>query len=560
MPSVLADRVSTAITSGAEGLFALQRPDGSWLNRRPTAVLGTAGAILALHFADPDGSAALITGGVGWLLDTQNEDGGWGGVSGALSETVPTAIAMGTLHLLEPQQTQQAVRRALDLVEDRGGTAQLPDPTMVYMTGMALSLAGLQDAGRLRRIPLELLLLPAGLWRRRLSFRLPPFVALAIWQNREHPSGWVRRTMSRLARPQALRLLRRMEAGEGGNGGFGGDPWLTGLICLCLVRGGLGRHRLVTDAVSYLRSTVQPDGSWHAMAGLEVVGPAFAAWGLADAGYGADPRLVLAGDWFRSCQQDQPFSAFGCPPGGWNWAGPQGWPNVLDSAAVLALLARSADSADDGHLRRGVAWLTARQDRSGSWSTFVRDTTLPNDGPCPLITSHAMDVLLETGVSTDDTRITGALRWLLTRQRPDGTFESLWHRGGTPGTSSVLNVLARLGMAGHPAAHRARDWLLTTQLDDGSWGTGSSATGTAEETAWAVGALLALDADIPEESARAGVDWLLAAQRPDGLWDPSPVCMYIRDQVHYVDGMIVNGLALRALARYRAVASEGGRR
>jgi squalene-hopene/tetraprenyl-beta-curcumene cyclase len=53
------------------------------------------------------------------------------------------------------------------------------------------------------------------------------------------------------------------------------------------------------------------------------------------------------------------------------------------------------------------------------------------------------------------------------------------------------------------------------------------------------------------EPVRRGVGWLLAAQQPDGSWPSTQVCVYIRHHMHYPNGVITRGLALRALAEYR---------
>lgn len=551
-------RVERSIARAAEALFAAQRPDGSWPNRRPTAVLGTAGALAALHVTDRERSRDLIERGAAWLVAAQNADGGWGGVPGAGTQLVPTVVAAATLHMLDAPG--EPVRRALDLLESHGGTAALSDPGMAHMARTFLVLAGLADMRGSRRIPLELLLLPRRLWRRRLSFRAAPFVSMAFIQaryghRRRHP-------LDRLARSAGLRVLADVERGENDRGGYGGDNWLAAVVCIGLSCTG-APDRTISAAVDYLRANVQEDGSWHIMQGLDLIGGSFVARGLADAGYAADPRLARARDWLRGCQQAEGFTVYGAPPGGWGWEGPRGWPNILDTANVLSALTSGGDGEPDGPLRRGLRWLDSRQDRRGSWGTFVPDTTLPNDGPCPYVTAQCAEVLLDAGATRKDPRIAKALDWLLASRRPDGTYDALWYRGRTPGTAMALVAFGRAGLAGHPAARAARDALLDTQLADGSWGPGETgtpgddpATGTVEETAWALWGLLAAGVPADDPRVQRAVEWIVAAQRPDGRWTASPICMHIRDFAYYVDGLIVDGLALRALGAYRATPAD----
>ncbi|MBO3741335.1 prenyltransferase/squalene oxidase repeat-containing protein [Actinoplanes flavus] len=552
MSSPVNDQVDGAVGRAADALFAVQRAEGSWPNRRPTAVLGTAGAAIALHLADRDRSAGLTARAVHWLGEAQNPDGGWGGVAGAPSQVIPTVIAASALRIIAPETTHDRVRRALDLVHADGGPTALNDAGMAHMASAFLTLAGLPAAGGARRIPLELLLLPARLWRARLSFRMAPFVAMAFMQSRGRPVRGPRR----LARRAGLRLLSRMERQENDPGGYGGDNWLVAVVCIGLVSAGAPQE-MIARTVDYLRANVHPDGSWHIMQGLDVIGGAYVARGLADAGYTGDARLAAARRWLRGCQQSEAFPLYASPPGGWGWEGPRGWPNILDSASVLAALVVAGGEEPGEVTRLGLRWLVSRQDRSGSWGTFVPDTTLRNDGPCPYVTAACLETLIDSGAAGDPA-VRRGLDWLLGRQRPDGTYEALWYRGPVPGTAMALAAFGRAGMAGHPGARRARDALLRAQLPDGGWGPGDTGvpgddpTGTVEETAWAVRALLVSGMPADDPRIRRGVAFIVAAQRPDGLWPAAPVCMHIRDAAYYVDGLIVDGLSLRALGAYRA--------
>ena len=556
--------VGRPIARAAEALFAAQHADGAFPNQRPPAVLGTAGTLVALHLVDPQRSAELIERGARWLAAAQREDGGWGGVADAPTQLVPTAVAAAALRLVGPAEYEAAVARALDLVKSLGGVAALPDPGMVLMVTTFLELAGLQDAADAPRIPLERLMLPRRLWRARISFRLAPLIALALLQEQRHPSRGRGKLIHRAARRHGLRLLAEMERGENDRGGYGGDNWLVAVVCIGLHAGGAPRP-MIDATLDYLRGNARPDGAWHIMQGLDLIGGAFAARGLADAGYARDPRLERSLTWLRGCRQHEPFSLYGAPPGGWGWEGPRGWPNFLDSANVLSALAAGGGGTSDETLRAGVQWLRSRQDAAGSWSTFVPNTTLANDGPCPYITAQCIEVLLDVGASAQDPAIVRAADWLLANQHPDGTFDALWYRGRVPGTAMVLAALTRAGKGEHAAARRAREALREMQLADGSWGPGATGVlgddasqGTVEETAWALRALLVSGVPAHDETLRRAADWIAAAQQPDGLWPAAPIAMHIRNAAYYVDGLIVNGLALRALAAYQAATGDGG--
>ncbi|MGW2485656.1 prenyltransferase/squalene oxidase repeat-containing protein [Streptomyces sp. NPDC001606] len=552
-------RLEKAIAASTGLLLTTQLPNGSWTNPRPAAVSGTAGAALALHLAGTGADRALAQRGCDWLLKVRNPDGGWGTLEGFPSDTVATCMATAALTLIPRAGTDgraeaaEAVSAALSRLRAAGGVEAVEDRTVRQLCTLVLALAGHGDATRLRRVPVELALLPAPLRRRVLSYLTPPFVALALLQSRLGAPGPLARGALAAARPAAVRLLGEVQRQEGGVGSYGGDPWLTGLVVTALAGTGstlppAGRG-LVAAGLDYLRTTVQPDGSWcmiHGMekARVEVTGPAFAAAALGAVGLREDPRLRRARDWLAGCRQTTPFPLYDCPPGGWTWSGHKGWPNVLDSLAVLEVLLQG--DRDAPALREGLAWLRARQDRRGSWSTFVRDTLVPLDGPCPYITAKALLVLVEAGVPLSDPRLARGLRWLVRRQRPDGGFLALWHRGVVPATAAVLRLLAALGRTGSPVARRAADCLRRAQLPDGSWSTGDPREpGTADETGRAV---LALAACGERDRALRGADWLVEHQRPDGSWEPGRTCVYIRGHVHYSDFLMAQGLALSALA------------
>lgn len=105
------DRVARARHQGLGYLARTQRSDGAWLplwfgnqnapdDENPT--YGTARVLLA--YADPGDCDAAdrrrVQQGVGWLLQAQNPDGGFGGGSGTGSSLEETALAVETLTTL----------------------------------------------------------------------------------------------------------------------------------------------------------------------------------------------------------------------------------------------------------------------------------------------------------------------------------------------------------------------------------------------------------------------------------------------------------------------------
>jgi squalene-hopene/tetraprenyl-beta-curcumene cyclase len=149
-----------------------------------------------------------------------------------------------------------------------------------------------------------------------------------------------------------------------------------------------------------------------------------------------------------------------------------------------------------------------------------------------------------------------ALAYLTRVQRYDGSFASIWFREATAGTASVLEALADLELLHTPMAAKARDYLLRAQNDDGGWAGLRMQASTAEETAWAMMALLRCAADERAHHAVArGVDWLVEHQRDDGTWAEWPLGLYY-SAMWYSDSQYAVALPVQALARARLVYGE----
>ncbi|MEQ0565413.1 prenyltransferase/squalene oxidase repeat-containing protein [Amycolatopsis sp. NEAU-NG30] len=529
------DLLDDAIERGAAAVFAAVRTDGvirtdvDW-----SSTVSTAAAVLTLSIVDDD-AGDLVAAGIRWLRKAQRPDGGWGTVSGVDSEMLPTVMTAVALAVAERRDVDSAVLAGRAWLDRYGGLDAVPSRAIRALCAFFCSLAGWVEPAAVPRIPAALFLFPSRA-RRMFAVMLPVAAALSLKPGARGPAA-----------RRAVSVIRQMHEHEGGTGELGGDPWPASMICLGLHRAGQAPE--VVDAIRRrLRATVNPDGSWDMMP-LDITWSVFAAAGLAEAGYGADPRLAPTLAMLRSRQGDRPFTAFASPPGYWSYGTGHGWPMALETAEVTALLSRVAPG--DEAAARGLAWLSRQQDRRGSWSLCVPETTAPNIGADPFMTAQAVCALLESGVDTADRRVRRAVAWLRRQEDAEGRFEAMWYRNHTAGTAVVLEALARAdGGAG-----RAKEWLLGTQHADGSWSDGQPGTpGTVEETAWALRALLQAGLPPGDPAARAAVTWLLDTQRPDGTWPAAPVSEWIRNCYRYFNTAITQGLALRALGCYRKAA------
>ncbi|HEV7936910.1 MAG TPA: prenyltransferase/squalene oxidase repeat-containing protein [Solirubrobacteraceae bacterium] len=298
---------------------------------------------------------------------------------------------------------------------------------------------------------------------------------------------------------------------------------------------------------------------------------------LSDAGLpGEHPAQVRAGEWLLGEEVRKPgdwrMRRPTLRPGGWAFEfANDNYPDIDDTAeVVLALLRlcdaprargghrlfRSIDPAaetptdtkspvrDDRRMRaaidRAVSWTKGMQSREGAWGAFDADNTrslvreLPFldfgeviDEPSADVTAHTVEMLAALGRAGDPETV-AAVRWLIERQEPGGSWFGRWGVNHLYGTGAVLPALIAAGVApSEPCIRRAVAWLGSHQNSDGGWGEDPRSydhaewvgrgESTASQTAWA---LLALHAAGERSDAVArGVQWLVETQREDGGWD-----------------------------------------
>ena len=152
------------------------------------------------------------------------------------------------------------------------------------------------------------------------------------------------------------------------------------------------------------------------------------------------------------------------------------------------------------------------------------------DPPSEDVTAHVVEMFCgETGHGRHEAALRRGVEWLSAKQQPDGSYWGRWGVNYVYGTGAVVPALVAAGVpASDPRVARAVRWLVDHQNDDGGWGEDlrsyvepswrGHGTSTASQTAWALLALLAAG----EESHRAtgrGVEWLVANQNAEGTWD-----------------------------------------
>ncbi|MEV5148218.1 prenyltransferase/squalene oxidase repeat-containing protein [Streptomyces sp. NPDC052727] len=247
----------------------------------------------------------------------------------------------------------------------------------------------------------------------------------------------------------------------------------TSLACSALAEAGQSSDVRLTAAAAVLRRTQQqaafptlgsPAGGWSASGGsgwptaLDTAEAVSALSKLALADY--SPQIRDGADWLVA-QQDS--------AGSWSYAvrntvpGAYGPCAHLTAKAVCALIDAGA-AADDRYVKKALAWLARQQEPSGHFTAmWYRGYTIP--------TAAVVEAYCGTvGRRHQVTR--RACEWLLGTQREDGS----WSAGQSVGvstveeTASALRALRMAGMSSYaPPIVQGVKWLMSRQRTNGTW-------------------------------------------------------------------------------------------
>jgi len=560
---------------------------GHWQGHLASSALSTATAIVALEMARRAGVSVddrLAAGGAGWLARAQNEDGGWGDTERSRSNLSTTLLAWAALSMFDDQRepgghasslerasiflrgevgelTPPRIRDAIINRYGKDRTFSVPILTVLAMTGR---LGEGRNAWRLvPQLPFELAACPHRWfqWLRLpvVSYALPALIAIgqvrhAHVPTRVAPLAALRNRLAPSTRDALLAMQPR-------SGGYLEATPLTSFVVMSLVAADQAGHRVVSNGVTFLETSVRGDGSWPIDSNLAtwvttLAVNAFGSAGLPDC---IDRERLLAWLLGQQSSVEHPFTH--AAPGGWAWTDlPGGVPDADDTAGALVALHQLAhdDARARAAARQGVEWLLGLQNRDGGIPTFCRGWgALPFDRSAPDLTAHALqawtvwqdalDPPLQARVARGIAR---AGAYLVAEQRADGAWVPLWFGnehaadGANPvyGTSRVLAALAYLSTA--PASLvDARDrgvrWLLASQNRDGGWGGGGSTPSSIEETGVALQAIArCARQERPlnfETSAQRAVGWLSNATEEGRAVEAAPIGLYFARLWYFED-------------------------
>lgn len=555
---------------------------GHWFGRLSSSALSTATAVVAcrtvlrqavLHPpAEPYETQrlqALIDGGLRWLVEHQNADGGWGDTDKSLSNISTSMLCHAAFHATETTGLfASTVERAAKYIDTTGGVPAIVrrygrDKTFSIPILTHCALSGQADWRDVASLPFELACLPARFYKTvRLpvvSYALPALIAIGQVKHHHRPTWFLPwRWVRNLARRPSLRVLERIQPE---NGGFLEATPLTSFVSMSLAGMGLLDHPVLRRGIAFLVDSVREDGSWPIDTNLATWVTTLSVNALGD----ELPleMLPVVARWLLDQQYKTVHAYTNADPGGWSWTDlPGGVPDADDTpGAILALrnIRRRLLSTGEAGWRplcdeieiagaRGVGWLLGVQNRNGGFPTFCRGWgKLPFDRSSNDITAHAVRAILaqHSGqfdrVPRCERSVERAFAFLRSQQRADGSWLPLWFgnqhatddENPTYGTAKVLAAYRDAGKSDAGEAVRGRQWLSAAANPDGGWGAGPGTESSVEETSLAIEALIACGDR--GSSVAGGVNWLCRAVETGDFLNPRPIGFYFAKLWYYED-------------------------
>ena len=508
------DEARRALDVVRHELLVERNDQGHWEGELAASALSTATAIsafAAVLLSDQTAKTTtdqhndlphLISRGIAYLQQQQNDDGGFGDTDRSHSNIATSYLAVAASTLAEkigrPGLSEQSLKRLNAYIERAGKLDGLrrrygKDKTFVVPIMNNLAIAGLISWDQVPALPFEAAVFPQSLYRFLsmpvVSYAIPALVAIGQARHLLGRKTWFPlRVIRNLSINPTLKVLRRMQPESGGY--LEATP-LTAFVVMSLAATGRTSLSVVQEGLKFLRDSMRDEGSWPIDTNLATWVTSLSMHALAcdpeDDRSWCDEELIR---WHLSCQHLKPHPFTGARPGGWGWTDLSGAvPDSDDTpAAILALLlskpscsAELKAEIDQATLLAG-RWLLQLQNRNGGWPTFCRGWgKLPFDRSSTDLTAHAMRALQQLAPDASlrsHKAVQQGIRFLDRQQQTDGSWNPLWFGNqDRDDESNPIYGTAKVLLASQlpPAAQQlAAEFLIKNQNPDGGWGGGNS--------------------------------------------------------------------------------------
>jgi squalene-hopene/tetraprenyl-beta-curcumene cyclase len=535
----LASRVGAAMDAARKLLFSAQHEEGYWCGELE-ADTTLESDYLVLHTLLGTVDPVRFQKAANWIIQHQNEDGGW-----SICPTGPSNISVSVkayfaLKLAGYQADHPALERAREKILALGGVTEVNTFAKIY-----LCFFGQYDYDAVPAIPPEIVLFPKWFWfnlyeisswsrailvplsicyakkpfkkiprkmgieelfvggMQKSRMRLRWSKKLVSWRNfflcLDRMTHWFERVHIRPLRSIALKsaekwMLERFEMSDGLAGIY--PSIMNSAIAMRCLGYSVDDPQVIRALDEFERLGIEEGDTFRMQPCLSPVwDTAYAMFALAEAGVAAnDPRMVKCADWILQKQVRNPgdwqIKNKTGKPGGWYFEfNNEFYPDVDDTAMVCLALSR-VEHPNGRYQResvqRAIDWVLSMQCKNGGWASFDKD----NDR---MVFQHV----------------------------PFADHNAMLDPATVDITGRTLEMMAAYGYdKNHPAVKKAIQFLRDEQEPDGSW-FGRWGVNYIYGTFLVLRGLEAIGVDNHEPFIQQAAEWLRMMQNPDGGWGES---------------------------------------
>jgi squalene-hopene/tetraprenyl-beta-curcumene cyclase len=535
----IASRVAAAIDAARKHLFSQQHEEGYWCGELEADTTLEADYML-LHTILGTVDLERFRKAANYILQHQNEDGGWPTYAGGPSNISASVKSYFGLKLAGYKADHPALQRARKQILEMGGVTEVNTFTKIY-----LCFFGQYDYDAVPAVPPEIVLFPKWFWfniyeisswsrailvplsicyakkpfkkipddmgveelfvggRDRSRMHLHWSKKLVTWRNFflsiDRLVHWFEAVHIRPLRSVALKaaeawVLERMEMSDGLAGIF--PSIMNSVIALRCLGYSVDDPQVIRALDEFEKLGIETGDTFRMQPCKSPVwDTAYALFALGESGVPAnDPRMVKCADWILQKQVRYPgdwkVKNKKGQPGGWYFEfNNEFYPDVDDTAQVclgLAQVEHPNGRYQRESVQRAIDWVLSMQCRNGGWASFDKD----NDR---MVFEHI----------------------------PFADHNAMLDPATVDITGRILEMLAAYGYdKNHPAVKKAIHFLRKEQEPDGSW-FGRWGVNYIYGTMLVLRGLEAIGVDYHEPFVQQAAEWLRMIQNPDGGWGES---------------------------------------
>ena len=510
----------------------LRTADGHWVGELSSSALSTATAVTAIAFyleaseLEDEELQRQVEAGISWLVDQQNDDGGFGDTPLSHSNISTTMLAVASLHACgRADEFAANIANAQTYIDSKGGIEGLRarygnDKTFAVPILAHCAMAGIVPWREVSALPFEAACVPQRFYNLMqlpvVSYAIPALVAIGQAKF-VHDPPWdpIRKTIRSWCVEPSLKVLQRMQPESGGY--LEAVP-LTSFVVMALVKCGRHEHPVVQAGIRFLRES------------------------------------------FRGCGfQPQSFGNPGLHPLGQRNDGCQPLDENRSDGFQPSQLTDDATAGSRHHEQRDAMQTIAAGSHNHELGTWPIDTNLATWGTTLTVNALANNTtFFRTQLSTNKLAWRNCVDWIISCQtktkhpftgaQPGGfgwtdLSGSVPDADDTPGALIALKhfsdqadawcdpTIAQTRKEIEQSARAGVQWLIDLQNRDSGWPTFCKGWGKlpfdrsgADITAHSIRGLIAWQDQIDNpkilKSIDRGFQYLQRQQRPDGSWLP----------------------------------------